>query len=332
MVARKSPLIVSVPYGYYLEPLRQQAGHGSLGDVHLVPWRVADDLPNGLQPADIDLVILPFQTTSDNPSEEYESIRTLRRDLPRATNARLIQAISIGVEGLSECLPARTVLANAAGVMEPPTAELAVTLLLTLLREIPEFLRSMGTWDNRRTKGLMGARVLLLGYGGVGQATAQRLNAFGAVVVPVAQTARTLDSGVVVHGVDEAHALLGDVDAVVCTLPLSETTTDLIDAAFIEALPVGAAVVNVGRGAVVNTNDLIAAARSGKITAALDVTEPEPLPHDHPLWNTPGVFVTPHVGGNTDAAVRLQVDLLAEQIRRVGSGDKPLNIVQGEWA
>lgn len=321
--------VVSVPYPYYLEPLRERVARGELGPVRLVRWDAVGEPGGGVGVADIDLVVLPFHSTSARPSPDYVSTDVLRGTLPAAVGARLVQAPSIGVEGLLECLPRGAALSNAAGVMEQPTAELAVTLLLALRRELPGFVTATA-WTNHRTAGLLGSRVLLLGHGGVGRAVEARLSGFGVDLVRVASRPRTTPDGVPVHGVDEVRPLLAGVDAVVCSLPLTGSTRGLVGPRFLAALPDGAAFVNVGRGPVVDTDALLAEVRSGRLVAALDVTDPEPLPPAHPLWSTDGVLVTPHVGGNTDASVRSQVDLLAEQVRRLVAGRPPLNVV-GRW-
>lgn len=323
-------MIVSVPYEYYRKPLADLAARDEWArPVRIVSWAVWDEPSDGVAPADIDLVVLPFHTTSANPSAEYVTVETLRRRLGRASGARVVQAASIGVEGLAECVPPQATLCNARGVMEPPTAELAVTLLLAHMRDLPGFIRHHTEWDNRRTPGLMGSRVMLLGFGGVGQAVAQRLVPFGVELVRVARSSRTTDAGEWVHAVSEVGDLLPSVDAVVCSLPLLEGTRGLVDESFFARMAEGAVFVNVGRGAVVNTDALLSAARAGKIRAALDVVDPEPLPGGHPLWDAPNVVITPHVGGNTRAAVSLQVSLLAQQVRQLAQGSPPLNVVGG---
>lgn len=325
-LSRTGGPVVSVPYAYYLDPLRERVGRGGLGPVRLVRWDAVGRPDGGVSVADIDLVVLPFHSTSARPSPDYVSTEVLKDTLPAAVGARLVQAPSIGVEGLLGCLPPGAVLSNAAGVMEQPTAELAVALLLAVRRELPGFVTAT-SWTNHRTAGLLGSRVLLLGHGGVGQAVEARLAGFGVELVRVASRSRSTPGGDPVHAVDDVQAVLPGVDAVVCSLPLTGSTRGLVGPRFLAALPDGAAFVNVGRGAVVDTDALLAEVRAGRLVAAVDVTDPEPLPPGHPLWSTDGVLVTPHVGGNTDASVRSQVDLLAEQVRRLVAGRPPLNVV-----
>lgn len=325
-------LIVSLPYVHFARDVAARLTAEETSRVRLVHWSFKHGAPEGASPADIDLVVLPFHTTAVETTEQYVSTHVVARALAEATSARLIQAPSIGVEGLHQCIPDTAVLSNAAGVMEQPTAELAVSLLLASVRELPAFVASGSQWDNRRTAGLIGSRVMLLGYGGVGSCVARMLAGFDVDIVRVASRARDLPGGEHVHGVDELGELLPSVDAVVCTLPLSDATAGLIDAGKLSAMRDGATFVNVGRGAVVDTAALLAEAASGRLSAALDVTDPEPLPQGHPLWDLPNVVVTPHVGGNTDASHRFQAELLVRQVRRLLAGESPVNIVHGTWS
>lgn len=324
-------LTVSLPYPHFSADLSARLTAEEKARVRLVPWSFKDGGPHGAAADEIDMVVLPFHTTSVETTEQYVSTHVLEPALAGATRARLIQAPSIGVEGLDACIPDGVVLSNAVGVMERPTAELAVTLLLTMLREVPGFIVTGAQWDNHRTRGLVGSRVLLLGYGGVGSNVERMLAGFDVDLVRVASRARDLPSGERVHAIQELSSLLPTVDAVVCTLPLVSGTEGLVDAEFLAAMRDGATFVNVGRGAVVDTEALFAEASTGRLSVALDVTEPEPLPHDHGLWALPNVLITPHVGGNTDASHRFQADLLCDQVRRLLSGEAPRNIVRGEW-
>src|SRR4029077_2902446 len=129
---------------------------------------------------------------------------------------------------------------------------------------------------------LEGAAVLILGHGSIGRAVERRLEPFGARVTGVARRAR---DGV--HGMDELPGLLGEADVVVVLLPLTPLTRGMVDAGFLAAMREGALLVNAARGPIVDTGALLDAVRSGRISCALDVTDPEPLPDGHPLWSTP---------------------------------------------
>lgn len=282
--------------------------------------------PDGVDPRDLDVVVSPFHTLSPTPNPNYVSIDALAAALPQASGAHLIQLLSLGSEGIAEHLPPHAVLANAAGAMEHQTAELACTLLLALSRGITHFARQAG-WANSRTPGLWGKRVVVLGYGGVGREVARRLRPFEIELVPVARTARMLDDGTIVHPVEALAEVVAGADALVCTVPLTAETAGLVDAGILSLLADGGIVVNVGRGPVVRTEDLLAELESGRLSAGLDVTDPEPLPDGHPLWRLPNAIVTPHVGGNTDAMRPLLHRLVAEQIVRVGTGTPPVNVI-----
>ncbi|WP_020097664.1 2-hydroxyacid dehydrogenase [Microbacterium sp. 11MF] len=240
----------------------------------------------------------------------------------------LVQGQAIGYEGIEDRLPAGSVFANAATVHEAATAELAVALTLTAQRGIDRFVRAQATgdWTPFQATGLADRRVMLLGYGGVGKAIAARLAPFEVELVPVASSARDED-GIRVHSVDELPELLPRVDIVVASLPGGDRTRHIIDDAFLAALPDGALVVNVGRGSLIDTDALVAHVRSRGIRAALDVTDPEPLPADHPLWTLDGVVIAPHVGGATDAMHPRIVRLLRRQIGHLLAGEEPENVV-----
>jgi phosphoglycerate dehydrogenase-like enzyme len=131
-----------------------------------------------------------------------------------------------------------------------------------------------------------------------------------------------------VHGIDEVLDLLPDHDACVVIVPLTDDTRDLIDAAFLAAMPDGSVLVNAARGPVADTDALTAELMSGRIRAAVDVTEPEPLPADHPLWRAPGLLLTPHVGGSVPGGLRRAYGVAAGQIAAFARGEQPPNLVE----
>ncbi len=207
---------------------------------------------------------------------------------------------------------------------EGSTAELAVTLVLAAQRGLPGYVLAAqeGRWATIVSPGLLGRTVLLLGVGGVGGEVAARLAPFGCELVPVGRTAR---DGV--HGADELPRLLPQADVVVVSVRLEATTVGLVDAPFLARMADGALLVNVARGAVVDTAALVAELQSGRLRAALDVTDPEPLPPEHPLWSLPNVLVTPHVAGATPEAPDRLARLIRTQIERMLAGQEPLNVV-----
>lgn len=249
--------------------------------------------------------------------------------MTRMPALRRVQSLWAGVDAVWPFLPDGVDLHNAAGVHDASTAELAVGLAIARLRGIDEFARNQatGTWAPQRNDSLADRRVLVLGYGRIGQAIEARLVPFECDVVRVARTARTLDDGRVVHAMDELPDLLPTVDVVILIVPASPETVGLVDAGFLARMKRGALLVNVARGPVVVTDDLVAALRAGQVRAALDVTDPEPLPSGHPLWTAPGVLISPHVGGNSSAFEPRARRLVAAQLRRLASGEPLDNLL-----
>jgi len=244
------------------------------------------------------------------------------------SSLRVVQLLSAGYDTYVPYLPAGVTLCNAAGVHDASTAELAVALALANNRHLDVYARNMptGTWGNDFATSLADRRVLIVGYGRIGAAIERRLAGFEvASVTRVARHARTGD--VPVHPISELAALLPDADVVFVITPLTPETEHLIGAAELAALPDGALLVNVSRGKVVDTDALVAATASGRIRASLDVTDPEPLPSDHPLWRTPGVFISPHVGGQSTAFYPRMERLVRDQLARFAAGEPLVNVV-----
>jgi phosphoglycerate dehydrogenase-like enzyme len=247
------------------------------------------------------------------------------RDLiPEMPALEAVQSLSAGVEKLLPLVPPDVVLCNGRGLHDASVAEHVLGLVLAAQRDIPLWARSR-TWAPHHTRSLAGSRVVLVGYGSIGEAVEDRLRPFEVDVVRVARRARPAES---VHGVDELPDLLPAADVVVLTLPQTPATTGLFGAAQLAALPDDALVVNVGRGGTVDTEALLAETASGRLRAALDVVDPEPLPDDHPLWALPNVLVTPHVAGGSATFYPRAEELVAEQLRRFASGRSLLNVVQ----
>lgn len=249
-------------------------------------------------------------------------------DLGELPGLRLVQSLSAGVDDLLARLPDGVPLANAAGVHDASTSELAVALALASLRGIDDAVRDaeQARWRPVRRRGLADSRVLVLGTGRIGAAIADRLLPFEVDLVRVASRARTDERGAV-HAVDELPELLPGADVVVVVLPLTDATRGIVDTAFLAAMPEGSLLVNVGRGALVDTGALLAELRSARLHAALDVVDPEPLPADHPLWGAPNLILTPHVGGGTAAMRPRAVALLRGQFQRLAAGEEPANLV-----
>ncbi|WP_344856903.1 2-hydroxyacid dehydrogenase [Planomonospora alba] len=248
--------------------------------------------------------------------------------LARMSSLRLLQTVTAGVEPYRPHLPEGVTLCNARGVHDAGTAEWAVGAMIAVLREFPGFVRAQerGEWAYRHTGVLADSTVLIVGYGSIGEALERRLAGFEVDVVRVARTAR---EGV--HGQDELPRLLPRADVVVLLVPATPATAGMVDAAFLGAMKDGALLVNAARGGVVDTGALVAELEKGRIRAALDVTDPEPLPPGHPLWTAPGVFVTPHVAGSTPASARRALRLLRSQLLRYLAGEPLKNVITGSY-
>lgn len=244
------------------------------------------------------------------------------------TGLKVVQTLTAGVDDVSPRVPEGVQLCNAAGVHDTSTAELALALTLASGRQLDNYARNMpaGRWAREFGRALADQRVLIVGYGHIGEAIEARVAAFEvASVTRVARRAR--DGQTPVHAIADLPDLLGSADVVYLIAPLTAETSGLIGARELSLLPDGALLVNVSRGKLVDTDALVAETATGRIRAALDVTDPEPLPADHPLWRTPGVLVSPHVGGASSAFWPRADRLIAAQLRRFATGHELENIV-----
>ncbi|MDR1450469.1 MAG: dihydrofolate reductase [Propionibacteriaceae bacterium] len=251
--------------------------------------------------------------------------RVLALEPPRL---RWLQLASAGWDYIIDSVPERIGLVNAAGVHDTGTAELAVALALACLNGLDRYARDRVQERFAPADGdcLAGKRCLIVGYGRIGQAVEKRLRGFEAASVSrVARRARTDPE---VHAAADLPALLPAADVVFVTAPATPETAGLLGAAALALLPDRALVVNVGRGAVVDTAALTAEVACGRLRAALDVTDPEPLPAGHPLWRLDGVTWSPHVGGRSGAFPSRYDRFLACQLQRLADGQDPDNIVR----
>ncbi|MEJ6490563.1 2-hydroxyacid dehydrogenase [Leucobacter sp. USCH14] len=311
-----SALLVSLPS----DPGLREAV-GALPDVEFVEW----DLDGPAPRERFDVVVPPY----------WGGARPLAR--LAEVDVRLVQWQSIGYNGVAKHLPEGLSLANAATVHEGSTAELAMSLALAAQRGLPQFVRDgeEERWQLRSLPSLADRRVLLIGYGGVSKAIEARLAGFEVEITRLARTARNernLAGDVVeVRGFDALRESLAEAEVVMLAVPLTEETRGLIDARALAALPDGALLVNVARGPVVDTAALVQELQSGRLRAALDVTDPEPLPAGHPLWAAPNVLITPHVGGDSSAMLPRMSALIRRQIAHLQQDESPENLVLGAW-
>jgi phosphoglycerate dehydrogenase-like enzyme len=288
--------------------------------VRAVRYTAGEPLPPGGEKAKV--LVPGFLSTDD--------FSTMLADLP---DLDYVQLLTAGAERWIGKLPANLKLSICRGAHGGSTAEWVIGALLHIYREFGMFAEAQreGHWAHDWNTGggtdtLQDKRVLIVGAGDLGDQLTRRLVTFDATATLVGRHAR---DGV--HGIDELPELLGGYDVVVLMVPLTSQTTGMVDAAFLAHMADGAILVNAARGAVVRTDALVAELNSGRLRAALDVTDPEPLPDGHPLWTAKGLFLTPHVGGTCRGADERSWRVAAAEIARYAAGEELKNLVHGEY-
>jgi phosphoglycerate dehydrogenase-like enzyme len=282
--------------------------------------RVRDQAPEGVEVVpiddDLDLATVDFLVPFGNWPRLLEA-------LPGLTRLSVVQVLSAGTDRIEGRMPPQATLCSARGARDGPVAEWVVAALLGASSRTLEAAR-LQTWTPKEVADLESWTVLIVGMGSIGRHVARLLEPFGTRVVGVASRAR--DD---LHGIDELPTLLPSADAVVVLTPLTDDTKGLIGAPELAAMADGALLVNAGRGAVVDTDALVAEVTSGRLRAVLDVTDPEPLPDGHPLWTAPGVLsITSHIAGDSPLGHRRAIDLAARQLSRWASGEELENVVK----
>ncbi|HXD80008.1 MAG TPA: 2-hydroxyacid dehydrogenase [Candidatus Acidoferrum sp.] len=286
----------------------------------------------GTLPDSVELVAEPAPTVEMMVlgPEFADDVPAIFEHLP---GLRVVQSFSAGVDYLLPLIPPGVTLCSASGVHDASVSEWVVGAIIAMRRRLPEFieLQRRAEWvrdlaepdqfSNHPIDDLEGRSVVVLGYGSIGRALASRLAGFGVRVAGVAQHAR---SDAVTP--ESLPPLLLEADVVVDLLPLTPVTRKVVDAEFLSQMKAGALFVNAGRGGTVDTDALLDALRSGRIRAALDVTDPEPLPADHPLWKEPNVLITPHIAGTVARWERRAYRFAGEQIRRYAAGQPLLGV------
>ncbi len=245
------------------------------------------------------------------------------------TKLQVVQTLTAGYEEFLPLLPPTATLCNAAGVHDASTAELALALTLASGRHLDSFARNQGAgaWHPIPGQALADQRVLIIGYGRIGEAIERRLHGFE--VASITRVARRRRSGPPqVQPIEDLHRLLPQADVAILIAPHTAETDRMISGRELALLPDGALLVNVARGKLVDTGALVAELSTGRIRAALDVTDPEPLPADHPLWRQPGVLISPHVGGASSAFAPRAARLIAAQLSRFAAGEPLANVVR----
>ncbi|MFZ4516923.1 MAG: 2-hydroxyacid dehydrogenase [Microthrixaceae bacterium] len=276
-------------------------------EVELARWDGKDPLPDRAD--EVEVLVPPWW-----PKE------AVVRALPQLPRLRLVQMLNAGVDWIADAVPDGVALCNTGDANAVEVAEWALAVTLSHLRELPGFAAAQadGVWRPRATPTLRRTEVVVVGAGAIGRALVRMLGACDARVTLVARTAR---DGV--EPVERLPELVGRARVLVLATALTEGTRGLVDAALLARLPDGALVVNLARGPVVVTDDLVAELRSGRLHAALDVTDPEPLPEGHELWSVPNLVVTPHVGGATENFLPNAFGLVGDQLRRLAAGEEP---------
>ncbi|MDX6723120.1 MAG: hypothetical protein QOD73_1524 [Solirubrobacteraceae bacterium] len=245
------------------------------------------------------------------------------RELP---DLRVVQVMSAGVDWLAGHVPEGVTLCNAGDTRSPAVAQWVVAAILADLSGFrrAEQQRAAREWDEWQPRELAGKRVVIVGHGSIGRAVERRLAPFGVRVGRVARSARPG-----VEPVERLAEVVRDADVVVVLAPLSDATRGLVGEEVIACMQDGALLVNAGRGPVVDTDSLVAAVQAGRIRAALDVTDPEPLPPDHVLWTLDGVLITPHHAGDTPEANAAAEALARAQMLRHRAGLPLHHVVSG---
>jgi phosphoglycerate dehydrogenase-like enzyme len=275
-------------------------------------WTRGEQLPDSA--GEVEVVVLPFWL----PGSRLPVLAKLPR-------LRLIQLMSAGAERVIPHVPAGVTLCNARSAHDPAVAEWIMAVILAQVRSLPDYAlrQQAGTWAPAASEQLAGQTVLIVGYGSIDEAVERLLTPFRVIVERVARHAR---QGV--SSIDDLPALLPRADTVILLVPVTPATVQLADARFLGLMHDHALLVNAARGSIVDTGALLAELTTGRLRAALDVTEPEPLPPGHPLWSAPGLLLTPHVAGLSTQAIPRARAIVWDQLARYAAGE-PLRHVVG---
>jgi phosphoglycerate dehydrogenase-like enzyme len=302
-------------------------------------------------PKEVDLIPLPDALDHDVDLDVWipdpYAVKAIKA-WPHLRGVRLVLALMAGTEWIPATVGPHITICNAHGAHNISTAEWTVSAILAMLKYFPFYLdvQHAGKWKLRfgasahyaaitgdarpiyppvMLEELTGKSVLLVGYGAIGKEIERMLEPFHVEMTRVARTARIEPQ---VHAVSELDNLLPRAEIVVLILPDTPESQGLIGPRQLGVLPQGALLVNAARGPIVDTGALVDALQSGRIRAALDVTDPEPLPEGHPLWNCPNLLLTPHVGGSSPQFAPRAVRTAAGELRRYIDGKPLQNVVQ----
>ncbi|ABY22779.1 D-3-phosphoglycerate dehydrogenase [Renibacterium salmoninarum ATCC 33209] len=286
--------------------------------LNVAVWNL-DEASAPFASEEVDAVVLPY----------VGALAPYQKRLADFPNLKLVQTQTTGFDGVANLGGPQVAICSAAGVHAASTAELAIGLILASLRGLDVAARDQphALWRHERRTSLADRKVLLLGVGGIGREIEHRLRPFEVSITRVGRTRREDEHGTV-HSFQELLELAPQHDVLIAVVPLTEETTGLVGEELLAKLPNGALVVNVGRGAVVDSDALTVEVLSGRLHAALDVFDPEPIPANHPLWRAPKAFITPHLGGDSSAFPRRIAEFLQKQLNSFALGELPANLVR----
>lgn len=244
--------------------------------------------------------------------------------IKQMSNLKIVQVPNAGYEDALPYIRSDITLCNARGVHNASTAELAVGLAIAIKRGFPDFIRAqdLGQWSHKRMGSLNDSKIGIVGAGSIGQTLVSYLKPYDVEITTFSRSG--LNGSLTIDKLDE-H--LPELDVIFLILPLNAQSKHLMDRHRLALMKDGATLVNVARGGVVDTDALVAELNSGRIYAALDVTDPEPLPHNHPLWSAKNILITPHVGGDSQAFEKRGKRFVEEQLQRIASGVELINVI-----
>lgn len=283
-------------------------------------WTGGETLPDSA--GQVEVVVMPFRATP-----------AMTAKVARLPNLKLIQLRSAGAESVIGHVPDHVTVCNARGAHDPATAEWVVGAIFAQTRNLSRFVRAQkaGLWDPVTSDPVAGKHVLIVGYGSIGAAVERRLAGWEVTVERIARRPRPGTPGdpgnPEVHGAGSLYDALPRADVVVLLVPVTEQTRNLADEKFLATMKDGALLVNAARGPVVDTRALLRELNRGRLKAALDVTDPEPLPDGHPLWRAPNVLVTPHVAGMVRTAGSRAAAVVRAQLARYAAGEPLENVI-----
>ncbi|WP_223308882.1 2-hydroxyacid dehydrogenase [Glutamicibacter nicotianae] len=297
-----------------LVPWQRLVDELTIPGIKPILWHINDD-PEDAPPADV--------LVTERPSNPQ-----LRSRVSRIKGLKHVHLLSLGYEWVLEHLPEKVSLTNSKGAVEEATAEHCLALILASLRQLSQVGKQQRerNWTRTWTSSLHGSKVVLLGAGGVGSEIRSRLLPFKPAELTVfARTERVHEKGFRIHSLDQLRAYLPLADVVISALPHTQETEQLINTQFLSAMKDGSLLINVGRGPIVDTKALLTELQTGRLHAALDVTDPEPLPVDHALWQAPNCIITPHMAGDTGQFISLVSELAVNQVVAIAHGEELSN-------